>query len=205
MGRIIWINYTVARFPLAKFTFTLQLARDIATKREGSIQLTHAQIDELLSWNTILHRQLSQQIVPPLKIAWSDATPYMIAVIINNKTFTTKSPLPISIAIAESIGAGWAYLLAEQAAHLIVDNTTAGYAFAKGHCKEEQINKIIANTVGANPFGSISWIESKLQLADYPTRGKKLPLNSNTQDISCSHPLKSNFFRNFPENKGGGE
>lgn len=198
LGRIIWLNYTIARAPLAKFPLTLQLAREIATNVNGSIQLNSGQRKELLTWKSLLDKQLFMKPKIDLKIAWSDATPYKIAVIIGDLIYTTSSYRPISIAIAESIGAGWAYLLAEQAAHLIVDNTTAGYAFAKGHCKEDNINNIINNVVEIDPRGSISWIESAKQLADRPTRNQPLLPSDNTRDMSSSQILHSNFFRDLP-------
>jgi hypothetical protein len=150
LGRIIWLNLTIVRSPLAKFPQTLQMAREVAINDNGTIQLSTTQKDELHLWKSLLYHQLQPQKELKCKIAWSDATPHTIAVIVNNNIYSASSPTPISIAIAESIGAGWAYLLAGQAAHLIVDNTTAGYAFAKGHCKEDNINTIIDNVTNMN-------------------------------------------------------
>jgi len=76
----------------------------------------------------------------------------------------------IDIVLAETIAASWGLLLSSRKAHLMMDNQAVAFAFAKGHCKVEVINRMLRRIFAKPVRGSITWVPSGDQVADGPTR-----------------------------------
>lgn len=194
LGKALWVNYAIVRQPLALHPNILALARRLPSAA-GVLTLTPHEKIELDHWPTLAEGQLIKKLpMPPPRAVWSDARPNILAVVTKGTVFIALLPLNINIALAEIIAAAWGGSIYHKDAHLIIDNTTAAYALAKGHCKSAAINEIIKNYFKrGQPRGSILWICSKLQIADAPTRGA-VP-TGDTEDLSQGQVLKSMFFR----------
>lgn len=199
-GNLMWLNHTVARIPLACTPHTLAWLRSLGNDTVA-VNIDVKSKEELSFWKskiTTIYYTPPLATQTKLKNTWSDATPTKIAVVIGNAVFIAQSQVPYKIALMEAIAAAWGVLLSEKRTNAFIDNQSVAYAFAKGHCSSDEINKVLSNMYKfESAEGSITWVPSGDQVADAPTRD--LPTVPEDQFVfTAKHQwkaLKSAFFR----------
>ena len=173
-GKLLWLNYAIARIPLAKCPHTLETLRTLPRLGSGEgIPLSPGLRQELGEWERQIDtvfcgRALSDKHIPDV---WSDATPRRIAVVSGHVVLMAELDHDIDIALAEAVAAAWGLIINNFTAHLHIDNLGIAHVFAKGHCKSPPINRVLANAFEHEVCGSITWVPTRDQVADGPTRG----------------------------------
>lgn len=191
-GKMIWINYAVARKPLALFPHTLRLLRRLPLLQEENISLSKEEKQEIGSWTELAHHKLTY--VKPIDptVVWSDARPGILAVVYREFVFIALLPDSINIAVAETIAALWGFKLAKEGSRLMIDNTVAAFSIAKGHSTSNTINSLISNVFKGPTIGAVFWVPSQEQVADGPTRGALPRINTKTE---IGKLIASNYLR----------
>lgn len=196
-GNIMWLNYTVARIPLACMPHTLKWLRDMGSDIVADLKTPELQ-NELIKWKSVLNSTYKQKTEQHNnKKVWSDATPSMLAIVIENLVLIAKINGEGAIALMETVAAGWGIIFCDKKADTFLDNQCAAFAYAKGHCSSEAINKVLNNVFEGEPLeGDITWVPSEDQIADGPTRDKLvIPENRfNFKKREIWMHLESSFF-----------
>lgn len=194
LGKAIWVNYAVVRTPLCVFPHTLRLARRLPFLMNNYTYITKEELDELRLWTCLSsHRMAPEAQAPAMHTIWSDARPHILSLVSEKRVFIATLPFPIEIAIAETMAAVWGAILYNRRVHMIVDNTTAAYAIAKGHCLSPSVNILLSKLYEYPIYGKVSWISTEFQVADAPTRGA-LPI-LDPRDVSKCSDINSLFLR----------
>lgn len=172
-GKLMWLNYSVLRAPLALFPHTLNMLRENPNLLKGSKTYINEELkEELRNWKKSVDHLLKKEATKELREVWSDATTTTIAIVCEETVLMARFDKPISIAVAEALAAAWGTIVFGRAVSLFIDNQAVAYAFAKGHCKSQAINTILRNTFQLPVTGRITWVPTCDQVADGPTRGK---------------------------------
>ena len=174
-GKLMWLNYTVERSPLAVFPHTLEIMRSLPRASSATtFTISEGFREELNRWESSIDKPFmgtaDAQNTPEV---WTDATPTRIAVVMGRAVFMAEMYHAVDIALAEAIAAAWGLILSNNKAHLFIDNLGVAHAFAKGHSTSHSINQVIRNVFSMDKptDGSITWVPTEDQIADGPTRG----------------------------------
>lgn len=171
-GRLMWLNYSIKRSPLACFPRTLQLMRDLPKMpHETSITISNHLKEEIERWESDIDLQFTgTPIIKNVPDVWTDATPTRIAVVIGRTVLMAELFRVVDIALAEALAAAWGLIFSNNIAHIHIDNLGIAHALAKGHSSSQTINQVFANIFKKPTHGSVTWVPTEDQVADGPTR-----------------------------------
>ena len=200
-GKLLWLNYAIARIPLARCPYTLDTLRALPKMDSGEgIPLSPGLRQELGEWKRQIDAVFcgkvhSDEHIPDV---WSDATPRRIAVVSGHVVLMAELDHDIDIALAEAVAAAWGLIIHNYTAHLHIDNLGIAYVFAKGHCKSPPVNGVLANAFVHEVQGSITWVPTTDQVADGPTR-ETLPRFLSSEREKWLH-IRSTWFTEIKDN-----
>lgn len=199
-GKIMWLNYSIVRTPLALRPATLEFLREIPGEKE-SIDISAELKKELKNWARDADKTftLEHHNTPRPEDLWTDATPTRLAIVIDNTVFIAKlDEGTYEIAIMEALAAAWGIIMLEGKANLFIDNQQVAYAIAKGHCRSKAINSILRKIYeNEQLLGNIFWVPSASQIADNPTRDKLLVHSKDRpSEILKLFNIRSTFVQN---------
>ena len=205
-GHVIWANITIMKRPLCFLPECLNTLRKAALSPDEKLTPTIMETirKELEFFDKDVQKARAYNPQVKTTVAWSDATPFTGAVVIEESTShdlfarcTFSKEVPIFL--GELAMAVWAGLNCPDAPHHVVDNTAAGYAIAKGHSTSRAANAMLRLLFTYNPPHKISWVESEQERADKPSRGDIPP---HRKDSYSSQKILKSFFT--IQGEGGG-
>ena len=130
------------------------------------------QFEQNAPWQPQLQEE--EELVP----AWVDASTQAIAAVIEREVDQVETrevyhpATQIYLAELRAALLGLSLARPNERFHVITDNTAVLHSVRKGHSLCDQANAILREIMDSNALAAISWVDTKVQRADGPTRNR---------------------------------